>query len=384
MRGIYHVVVGCVLLNVIVGCHSGKRDEATDAANRAPIKLNEIQVVGSHNSYKREIQPEVLALIASVNEQEARSLEYRHRPLTEQLGMGLRNLELDVVYDPHGGRYASPYANRYLREKGIEPWPYDTTVMQQPGFKVLHIPDLDFRSWCPLFVDGLKQLKQWSDAHPNHLPVIITMNAKSGGYEGSQFVPVLPFTTAAYDSLDAEITSVLSRNDLIVPDDVRGDYPTLNEAVLAGNWPLLDSVRGRFLFVLDERVDKYTPYLVGHEGLVNRVMFVRAEPGESISAFLIQNEPIQDKERIKEWVRQGYMVRTRADAGTEEARKGDYTRLQAATESGAQVITTDYYMPEERFATGYAVTLPNKRMTRYNPILHPDLGEVAIEERGVK
>ncbi len=39
---------------------------------------------------------------------------------------------------------------------------------------------------------------------------------------------------------------------MITPDDVRGKYSSLKEAVLKQGWPELDRVKGKFLFVLDE------------------------------------------------------------------------------------------------------------------------------------
>src|SRR4029077_12775314 len=88
--------------------------------------------------------------------------------------------------------------------------------------------------------------------HPDHAPILITMNnndSKSpapGGVEG------LPFDEAAYDALDAEIRSVIPAAQLITPDDVRGDYPTLKDAVLDRGWPRLGQARGKLFFVIDE------------------------------------------------------------------------------------------------------------------------------------
>lgn len=63
-------------------------------------QLNDIQVIGSHNSYKIGIEPKVMAIIANMDSSAAISLEYDHIPLNEQLELGLRNLELDVFHDP--------------------------------------------------------------------------------------------------------------------------------------------------------------------------------------------------------------------------------------------------------------------------------------------
>ncbi len=66
---------------------------------------------------------------------------------------------------------------------------------------------------------------------------------------------------------------------------------------------------------------------------------------------------------------QGYMVRTRADADTKEARKNDYSRFEAAIESGAQVITTDYYLPDEKLGNDYHISFHDTIKERINPLL---------------
>jgi hypothetical protein len=45
-----------------------------------------------------------------------------------------------------------------------------------------------------------------------------------------------------------------------------------------------------------------------------------------------------------------FIVRTRSDAGTIEARNNDYRRFNAAWQSGSQIISTDYYKPDKRFS----------------------------------
>jgi hypothetical protein len=61
-----------------------------------------------------------------------------------------------------------------------------------------------------------------------------------------------------------------------------------------------------------------------------------------------------------------------ADADTVEARTGDYSRWRAALISGAQIISTDYYVPESRFGTGYVIKLPGDRPGRWNILLLPN------------
>ena len=95
-------------------------------------------------------------------------------------------------------------------------------------------------------------------------------------------------------------------------------------------------------------------------------MFADAKPGTPEAAFLKLNDP-SDIIAIQERVSQGYMVRTRADADTVQARTGDTTRRDAAFESGAHFISTDYPVPDTRF-TDYQVTIPGDNITRCNPV----------------
>ena len=71
-------------------------------------------------------------------------------------------------------------------------------------------------------------------------------------------------------------------------------------------------------------------------------------------------------------VRQGFFVRTRADADTKEARVNDTKRRTLAFESGAQVVSTDYRHPDARFGNDYEVRLPGEAVTICNPVRTAD------------
>ena len=343
-----------------------------DASQDEP-RMNQVQLLGSHNSYKLAIDPSLLTLLrASVGER-IQSIEYSHRSLEDQLDLGLRSLEIDVVHDPEGGRYALPRGIDLVRQKQLPPGPaYDPDgEMAKPGLKVIHVPDMDFRTSVYTFRRALRNLKAWSDRHPRHLPIVVTMNAKQEQPKDPSFVRLLPFDRSAFDAWDAEIREVLPPSKLITPDDVRGSYETLEKAVLAHAWPTLNQARGRFLFVLDETGEPLRTYVDGHPSLRGRVMFVNAPEGTPEAAFRIVNEPVEKLSYIQYLVRSGYLVRTRADANTVEARKGDYRRWQAALESGAHVISTDYYEADPALGTGYKVRLPGGGQGRWNILLLP-------------
>ena len=67
----------------------------------------------------------------------------------------------------------------------------------------------------------------------------------------------------------------------------------------------------------------------------------------------------------------GYIVRTRADSGGEEADNNDTTRLIAALTSGAHSISTDY--PAKVDGIDYWVEIPEGNPSRCNPVSAPIL-----------
>ncbi|HEA20552.1 MAG TPA: hypothetical protein ENH87_06500 [Pricia antarctica] len=322
------------------------------------IRLNDIQVIGSHNSYKIAIERPLLDYLFKRDSATGRSLQYEHPPLTEQLDLGLRSLELDVYYDPKGGHYSNPAGLDIVRKSGNTPLPFDLNErLNVPGLKVFHVQEVDFRSNQLLFKDALSELKAWSDKNANHTPIIVTINAKDGEIPNTR--KPLVFDTDALKSIDSEIRSIFPEGKLVTPDLVRGNRNTLEDAVLNDGWPELSNIEGKFLFVLDEVGEKLERYLQVFPKLKGAAMFVNQTEGNPEAAFRICNDPIADFNKIKELVTLGYMVRTRSDADTQEARTIDYSKFEKAKASGAQVITTDYYLPSKLFESDYKVIFEN-------------------------
>lgn len=328
-------------------------------------RLNQIQVIGSHNSYKIGIEPPLLNFLFKRDSATARSLQYEHPSLTKQLKIGLRNLELDVYDDPEGGNYSNPAGLDIVKALGQTPLPFDPEEkLKLPGMKVFHIQDIDFRSHQLLFKDALAELLHWSNQNPDHIPVIITINPKDEKVSGLRLPR--PFDSEALKRLDDEIRSMLPTHKLITPDLVRGEKNTLEQAVLTTGWPVLDSVRGRFLFVLDAGDAVCDLYASEFPGLKEAALFISKKAGHPNAAFCIVNDPVAEFIKIKTLVSKGYMVRTRADAGTVEARNNDYTRFEKAKASGAQIITTDYYLPGKLFPSHFKVVFANGKYERIN------------------
>jgi hypothetical protein len=138
------------------------------------VKINQIQVIGSHNSYHAGLAPSEARLMMEKNPKIYRELEYRHQPLDQQLNAGIRQIELDIFADSQGGRYAHPAGINAVAAAGLPKDPdFDPDgVMSKPGFKVMHIQDYDYRSTCQPLVACLKIVRAWSLSHPGHVPVL--------------------------------------------------------------------------------------------------------------------------------------------------------------------------------------------------------------------
>ena len=109
-------------------------------------------------------------------------------------------------------------------------------------------------------------------------------------------------------------------------------------------------------------------YLDGHPSLKGRAMFVFSTAGQPETAFIKIDDPVANFDEIKNRVTEGYMVRTRTDADTKEARTGDTARKEAAFGSCAQIISTDYYHADVRTDwSGYFVEFPAGELARMTP-----------------
>ena len=329
--------------------------------------MNEIQIIGSHNSYKQAIEEPLLKILLA-KDSGVTGLDYFHIPIKEQLDLGLRGLEIDVLHDPVGGRFKEPIGLGLLNEQGWDALPYDTSgALSNAGLKTLHVPDIDFRSHCLTFIGCLREVKEWSSQHPEHLPIIITINPKESGLKEPGATQVLRFTKNVLDSVDQEILSVFTSSELITPDLVQGEFESLQEAVATDGWPTLTASRGKVLFVLDAGSSVTSMYI--QDGLKGKPMFPNAQANSPYAAFFIMNEPKEQRAQIQDLVKAGFMVRTRADADTKEARNGDLSRFESAVASGAQLISTDYYLERLSPSGNFQISFQNGKYESCNPLI---------------
>jgi hypothetical protein len=329
------------------------------------VHLGDLQVVGTHNSFHRRLPPKLLEVLRGADKALADSVDFDHAPLTDQLDAGIRQLELDVWADPDGGRYASHAANALVGE----PTATGDPELATPGYKVLHLPEVDFGSTCPTLRTCLTAVDEWSAHHPRHVPIMVFVEAKDDPVPDIAhlgFATPAPIGAPELDTLDREITSAVSADRLLTPDEVRGSHATLREAVTTEGWPTLRHSRGKVLVTLLNDDAKRDAYVAGHPSLLGRAMFTLSGPNADESAIISRPDPRTAMEAIVALRQLGFLVRTRADADTVEARTADTSRRDAALASAASWISTDYPREDPTFP-GYVVA----PAIRCNPVTAP-------------
>jgi len=327
------------------------KDRANGVDSSQSVRINQMQWIGTHNSYHIAPDSVAMGIIKLAAQAEARSIDCTQRPLTEQLEcLGMRHFELDLFRDPDGTLYRSPACYQIALDQKIDVLPFDPDQrLHQPGVKVLHSPDFDFRTHVHTLRDALSELNRWLKAHPDEGPLFVLLELKSASF--SPATKPLPWTAAAIEELEASLLEEFTRDQILAPDNVRADKPTLRDAVQGTGWPTLADSRGKIVFLLDNEDSVRDAYLAKSEILEKRLLFASVAASHPAAAWMKRNDPIGSFDEIGSLVQQGFLVRTRADSGTKEARANDTYRRDRAIESGAQLISTDYPEADQRFSS---------------------------------
>jgi hypothetical protein len=315
---------------VVVAATSGGTQSA--GANRLDGKLrtNQVQILATHNSYHIQQDAPI---------QSSPTTQYTHAPIDEQLDMGVRGFEIDVVNAPDG------------------------------SFPVLHTPVVDATSNCTPLAQCLQVIRTWSEGHPGHAPIFVLIEPKNDDIDFVIDPTLRRFDGSGLDQLDKTVRSSLGRG-LITPDSVRGSAKTLRAAVLGRRgWPPLSKTRGKTLVALNTGGGIRNAFLQGHPSLERRAMFVTADEQSPAAAVIKVDDP--DEARIQALVKEGFIVRTRADADLIEARNHDTSRREIALRSGAQIVSTDFEVAVPAIGGDYVVQIQGGTPARCNPVNAP-------------
>jgi hypothetical protein len=301
------------------------------------LRVNDVQVLGTHNSYHlrpdRAMQPDDES-------------NYAHPPLDQQLTSGIRSVEIDV--------------------------------QNAPDFPVYHSIIVDQSSNCLTLAACLDTIAEWSAANPGHVPITAFLELKEIPTNANAVLQqvidnfVLQHQLAQWDAssleaLDAVVTNAFG-DQLITPAEVRGKHATLRAAIASSGWPTLAKTRGRVMVIFNSSKHRDV-YLSSAPSSQDRPMFVITPSGALPSAAFV-SVATPATARIGKLLRQNMMVRTQADANGVEARANDLTRAATAFASGAQIVATDYPVADPAVGT-YVVSLPGNVFVRCDPVTAP-------------
>ncbi len=292
------------------------------------LQINQLQYIGTHNSYHIRA--------AGKTKREVPEWSYNHAPLDVQLDRGVRSFELDLHY-------------------------------KEGQFEVFHVPLLDEGTTCRKLSDALATVRNWSDAHPRHVPISFLFELKKEGPGLDRRIREID--AEGLDRLDQVLCAGFSAERRIAPDDVRGGAETLREAVTSKGWPTLGASRGKVLFILHDDGSKRELYTREHPSLRGRAMFVRSDDKREDAAVLILDNP--RSEAINRMAKMGYFIRTRADSDLRGTLAEKQARRDTALTGGAHILSTDFPAGEAQAETGYVVEFPDAAQARVNPVSGP-------------
>lgn len=295
------------------------------------IRLNQIQMLGTHNSYH----------ITSVEDDTPSEINYTHPPILEQLeNYGVRQLELDIW------------------ETG------------QNLFRCIHLLFIDEKSHCDNIRDCLTVAKTWSDANPTHAPIVLIIEIKQAfevDYDDVQGI----MDSGFYTRLHQMFTEVLGADRIITPDSVRGSHATLREALATDGWPTLGDVRGKFMLILNttsERAGLRDAYLQQFPGLKDALMFAK-EVDDTYGSVVELNRATRDADAIATALANNYMVRGAADAiGWDDATIAELAPVTASY--GVHWINTDFLTTQP--GRTYSIDWPADHPVLCNPVNAPE------------
>jgi hypothetical protein len=270
------------------------------------IKLNEIKMLATHNSYKKTAVPlgRLFVSLGTGSSEEGRALKYGYQSISDQLHLGVRSMEFDLR-------------------------------LRKTEFQLTHVPLVDNSSVAPNFSLALEEISLFSDNNPNHVPIIILMEIKDDWM-------ILDHALQKMDKEDLiDLDNLLKDklgNKLYQPKDLIENDKTLKETIQTTGWPSINSLLGKVIFVLHPGSFTNSYYEID-ESLMTQAMFIGSyyqDTNKDYASFFVHNE--LNVERINELVDQNFIVRTRIDS---ELNYSD-ENFQLALETNAQILTSDF------------------------------------------
>lgn len=286
-----------------------------DEAVASGVKFNEVAFIGTHNSYKSGATEQYKKLYQSIDVLtfglvSEVTATFEADTLTQQLELGVRNLEIDI----------------------------ETVVKgDEISFAVSHMPYLDNVSSCYDLAGALEEIALWSQNNPGHLPVTVIIEPKRAllPVDGMKF-----FNLEYANALDDLVRDVLG-SDLLTPAEMMGAYSSFKEMRENDGWLSLGDTMGKVMVLLHD-CSATTNFIKQDETIKSRAMFpmLRYEDrNESYTSFILDNEPSVAVRHKEENIDQcNLIVRTRADSFPSYSDE----RYELTRSCYSQIISSDY------------------------------------------
>lgn len=185
-------------------------------AHVEPLRLDHVQVRGTVNS-NHDFHPDTSSPM----------LRYRHGPLDLQGSeQDIRQFDFDV--------YGNGHAVWVLYYAAVD----------------------DAETVCNQLVDCLRDVAVFSDAHPDHVPLVLLIGETQNISDHNPN----PFFWHM-DEIEESLLVAFGRERMLSPADVRGLYPDLATAIEREGWPPIDEVRGKIIAVINEHGAAREEYL---------------------------------------------------------------------------------------------------------------------------
>jgi len=280
-------------------------------------KLKATQSIGTHNSYHIIPSAGTLAATRALGLNAfADEMAYSHPTIETQLAMGLTSFEIDIVADPAGGLFSSPGVVNI----GLQTQPSGWEVMSQPGFKVLHVQDIDILSHCLTLSSCLSKI----DAHQRDRTFYIIIEVKTD-------TPKLPV------GAPFQCTTALSMTDALWADLENAVYP-LTRATPPVKFLIDNTAQSSAYIAYVNAKSIPTPVLLPSiadatthpAGWSQSQVFVKCNDVTKATCALGKS--------AKKLAEEGYLVRARSDSHS----NWNATKAALTVKSGVGVISTDH------------------------------------------
>lgn len=285
--------------------------------------LNDLQLIGTHNSYKlyqTELCYQISSLVFPLAGEDGEAMNYEHDDLTTQLNEGYRTFEWDIVsYD---GEF--------------------------DGFLIQHESYIDALSSIPNFELALEELVMWSDYNEDHIPIIIMIECKE-----------ITLTSADKDEVDtaeeilelSELISEVLGDKFYTPSDLIGDYDSITALREDNGYPTLEELLGKVIVILHPGT-ACTDY-GENVAFEDQDIFV-ADIEDENACFAI----ISPYSTTTVAIRDGYITRSYTGAWLSYSVEDEQKYISA----GSNIISSDYVDEDKfdtvtRFANGYTISV---------------------------